>query len=148
MKLDERLDRLTAMTPSEVKAEWRRAFGTPAPPAFGIALTTRAIAARYQEQALGGLTRAELRMLEVQARRNERKPKTAPVVKPGTWLSRTWHGEVHEVVVLDGAYEYRGSRFASLSAIAREITGAHWSGPRFFGLHSPRLGSLKVDAGA
>lgn len=146
MTVDERIERLASMTPVQVKAEWRRVFGTPAPPAFGIALSTRAIAARYQEQAFGGLSKAELRLLDRQVRRNERKPKAAPVIKPGTWLSRTWHGEVHEVVVLDTGFEYRGTRHASLSSIARRITGTHWSGPRFFGLHSPRLGTLKVAA--
>jgi hypothetical protein len=147
MTAAERLERLSSMTAAEVKAEWRRVFGCAAPPAFGTALTTRAIAARYQEQAFGGLTRGELRMLGRQVRKNERKPKAAPVIKPGTWLSRTWHGEVHEVVVLDTGYEYRGSRYQSLSAIARDITGARWSGPRFFGLHSPRLGILQVATG-
>src|SRR5688572_18607853 len=62
--LDERLTRLRSMSTAEVKAEWRRVFGTPAPPAFGTALTTRAIAARYQEQALGGLSKGELRILK------------------------------------------------------------------------------------
>lgn len=148
MTIEEQLDRLQAMTPAQVKAEWRKVFGNPAPPGFGNALTVRAIAARYQEKAFGGLTKAELRSLDGQVRKNERKPRSAPMVKPGTWLSRTWHGEVHEVVVLDGSYEYRGARHASLSAIARTITGARWSGPRFFGLHSPRLGTLKVGTGA
>lgn len=148
MTLEDRLERLASMTAAEVKAEWRRLFGTPAPPAFGIALTARAIAARYQEQAFGGLTKGELRTLQGQIRKNERKPCRATVVKPGTWLSRTWHGEVHEVVVLDRGYEYRGTRHQSLSAIAQKITGAKWSGPRFFGLHSPRLGTLKVGPSA
>ncbi len=67
-------------------------------------------------------------------------------VKPGTWLSRTWHGEVHQVIVLESGFEYRGVRYASLSAIASKITGAKWSGPRFFGLHSRRLGKLGVHA--
>ena len=148
MILSEKMDRLSLMTASEVRAEWRRVFGTPAPPAFGMALTVRAIAARYQERALGSLSKAELRMLGQQVRKNERKPAAAPVIKPGTWLSRTWHGEVHEVVVLEGCYEYRGARHASLSAVARMITGTQWSGPRFFGLHSSRLGTLKVGASA
>lgn len=67
-------------------------------------------------------------------------------VKPGTWLSRTWHGDVHQVIVLESGFEYRGERFSSLSEIAKRITGSHWSGPRFFGLHSPRLGKLGVSA--
>jgi len=144
MELDGKIGRLIEMNPSQKKAEWRRVFGTPAPRAFGIALVTRAIATLYQEQALGGLTKAELRQLEVQSRKDQRHPRgvTAASIKPGTWLSRTWHGEVHEVVVLEGAYEYRGSRYRSLTAIAKHITGSAWSGPRFFGLNSSRLGAL------
>ena len=147
MSLDVKLERLVVMTPVQKKAEWRRVFGTPAPPAFGTALLTRAIAARYQEQALGGLPKAELRQLEAQSRKDQRHPRgvRAASPKPGTWLSRTWHGEVHEVVVMEGNYEYRGSRFRSLTAIAKHITGAAWSGPRFFGLHSSRLGTLGVS---
>lgn len=148
MTVSEQIERLTSMTPAEVRAEWRRVFGHPAPPGFGTALTVRAIAARYQEKAFGGLTKAEMRVLEGQVRKNERKPRAATIVKPGTWLSRTWHGEIHEVVVLESGYEYRGTRHHSLSAIAQSITGAKWSGPRFFGLHSPRLGTLKVGASA
>lgn len=121
-------------------------FGSPAPPAFGVALMTRAIAARYQEQALGGLRKAELRQLDIQSRKDKRHPRggRAASVKPGTWLSRTWHGEVHEVIVLDSAFEYRGDKYRSLTAIAKKITGVAWSGPRFFGLHSSRLGALGV----
>lgn len=148
MTVSGQIERLTSMTPAEVRAEWRRVFGHPAPAAFGTALTIRAIAARYQEKALGGLSKAEMRVLQGQVRKNGRKPRAATVVKPGTWLSRTWHGEVHEVVVLERGYEYRGARHQSLSAIARTITGAKWSGPRFFGLNCARLGTLKVGADA
>lgn len=145
--LEERIERLAAMSAAQKKAEWRRVFGTPAPPAFGTALMVRAIAARWQEQVLGGLSKAELRRLTNRVRRDQRTPRgvRAPAVKPGTWLSRTWHGAVHEVVVLEGNFEYRGTRYRSLSAIARQITGAAWSGPRFFGLTSPRLGTLRVS---
>ena len=146
MMLDECIKGLSLMTAAQVKAEWHRVFGRPMPPALGVALMTRAIAARYQEQAFGGLTKAELRQLATQARKDQRHPRgtRAPTITPGTWLSRAWHGEVHEVVVLESGYEHRGKRYSSLSAIARQITGAKWSGPRFFGLHSPRLGSLGV----
>ena len=43
---------------------------------------------------------------------------------------RTWRVEV----IADGSFEWDGRRWRSLSAIAREITGARWSGPRFFGI--------------
>ncbi|RED11401.1 DUF2924 domain-containing protein, partial [Parasphingopyxis lamellibrachiae] len=45
------------------------------------------------------------------------------------WQSKTYH-----VLVLDDGFEHDGRHYTSLSQIARAITGAHWSGPRFFGL--------------
>ncbi len=47
---------------------------------------------------------------------------------------RDWHGTGHTVTVLDKGFEYDGRAWRSLSAIAKAITGAHWNGPRFFGL--------------
>jgi hypothetical protein len=38
------------------------------------------------------------------------------------------------VTVTERGYEHRGSRYQSLSEIARLITGTRWSGPLFFGL--------------
>ena len=55
-------------------------------------------------------------------------------LKPGTVLVRGWRGQTHTLVVRDDGFEYRGRLYSSLSLIAREITGAHWSGPRFFRL--------------
>jgi hypothetical protein len=57
-----------------------------------------------------------------------------PRLRPGTTLVRRWHGRTHTVLVVEGGFEHQGRRYASLSPIARAITGAHWSGPRFFGL--------------
>jgi hypothetical protein len=57
-----------------------------------------------------------------------------PRIKPGSTLLREWHGRTYTVLALDGGFEMGGQRFASLSEIARHITGAHWSGPRFFGV--------------
>jgi len=34
----------------------------------------------------------------------------------------------------EGRFEYEGRNFKSLTAVARQITGQHWSGPLFFGL--------------
>src|SRR5205823_10437464 len=58
----------------------------------------------------------------------------APLLKPGTRLLREWGGRTHTVIVLDDGFEFEGERHRSLTEIARRITGAHWSGPRFFGL--------------
>ena len=57
------------------------------------------------------------------------------IVKPGTRFVREWQNEVHEVQAIDtGDFLYRGKTYRSLSLIAREITGTHQSGPRFFGI--------------
>ena len=53
---------------------------------------------------------------------------------PGVRLLRDWNGRTHVVDVTEAGYLYEGETYRSLSAIARKITGAHWSGPRFFGL--------------
>ena len=52
----------------------------------------------------------------------------------GTRLIREWNGATYEVEVLESGYLWRGETWSSLSAIAKAITGAKWSGPRFFGL--------------
>ena len=54
--------------------------------------------------------------------------------KPGTRLVREWHGITYEVVITDRGYLWQDQYYRSLTAIARVITGANWSGPRFFGL--------------
>jgi hypothetical protein len=52
----------------------------------------------------------------------------------GTRLIRDWSGRSHVVEVIEGGFVYDSQLYRSLTAIARKITGAHWSGPRFFGL--------------
>ena len=51
-------------------------------------------------------------------------------------LVKDWGGERHEVTILADGFQYRGQRHASLSGIARLITGTNWNGLRFFGLRS------------
>jgi hypothetical protein len=55
-------------------------------------------------------------------------------LKAGTRLVREWHGVTHSVLVQAQGFEWNGQRYPSLTIIAHKITGAHWSGPRFFGL--------------
>jgi hypothetical protein len=141
------LAKLATMSVAQKRTEWRRLTGVPAPPAFGAGLLTRAIAHAMQEQAAGGPDKALARRLRQLTGKKVNSGSKAELaaLKPGTWLSRTWHGEVHQVIVLESGFEYQGNRYDSLSRIARRITGAGWSGPRFFGLRSPRLGKLSVS---
>lgn len=59
-------------------------------------------------------------------------------LRPGTSLLRAWGGRTHTVLVRENGFEHEGRRYASLTEVARAITGAHWSGPRFFGLRKLR----------
>jgi hypothetical protein len=47
---------------------------------------------------------------------------------------REWNGRTIDVTATDGGMLWEGRTYRSLSAIAREVTGTPWSGPRFFGL--------------
>ena len=139
---------IEGMALRERRTEWQRRFGASPPPAMGSGLLARALAYEVQAKAMGRLSKSELRRIarihkDEQARGGP-QCRDADQLRPGTWLSRTWHGDTHQVIVMENAFEYRGERYASLTAIAQRITGAGWSGPRFFGLKSPRLGKLEV----
>ena len=95
-------------------------------------LLVRGIAYERQVRQRGGLTPAEKKALTALAQ--GRTDPTPRALKAGTRLYRCWQGVTHEVLVLDRGYGWRGKTCASLSEVARAITGTRWSGPRFFGL--------------
>ncbi len=132
------LNALVNLDSAQLRAEWRRLYRSHPPKGLSRDLLIRAIAYKTQERALGGLGKATLRKLSSLARKLEaegaRSFNPRPSIKAGTGLVREWGGKTHSVQVLEGGFEYRGQRYRSLSQIARLITGAHWSGPRFFGL--------------
>lgn len=103
-------------------------------------LLARSIAWRLQERVFGGLAPARVRELELLARQlsetGELDLERSVQLKPGTRLVWQWHERVYVVTVLDQGYDYEGRLYPSLTPIAREITGAAWSGPRFFGIKS------------
>ena len=94
----------------------------------------RAISYEMQAKHYGGLRPIVVRRLDrIAGGATEDAPKTS-ALDPGTRLVREWNGATHTVDVTDDGFEWRGKTYGSLSVIAREITGAVWSGPRFFGL--------------
>jgi len=124
-----------------LKDRWQALYGAPPPSRLGRALMVRAIAYRMQEQALGGLEPAIRRRLAQAAEDAAagRVPSAIPsAIKPGTRLLREWQGVIHEAILLEDGVQYHGKTWASLSAVAREITGTRWSGPLFFGLKGRR----------
>lgn len=54
--------------------------------------------------------------------------------KPGSHLVRERNGRTYQAQAVEDGYIMEGRNWRSLSAIARHITGARWSGPRFFGV--------------
>ena len=98
------------------------------------------IAYKVQEEAFGGLSDTVRHRLETIGARHSRiklraRPRDINFV-PGTVLLREWGDREHKVAVTaEGLFEYEGNTFKSLTAVARQITGTHWSGPMFFGLN-------------
>ena len=122
----------------ELRALWDETFGRPHPGWFQKDFLIRGLAYHLQEQAYGGLRpaiRKRLRKFAEDATNGTVSPLLdAPRLKPGTLLVRSWRGETHEVIVAEQGFAYRERQYASLSEIARAITGTRRSGPLFFGL--------------
>jgi hypothetical protein len=129
---------LSGLSLEELKARWLELKGVPLPKFMRRGLMTRAVAYAIQEAAFGGLdaaTRKRLDVLAAQIVPNGTKPPPRPNrIKPGTRLVREWKGRTHDVMVLEDGFAWKGKRYASLSVIAREITGTRWNGWTFFGL--------------
>ena len=120
----------------------------PPPMRLSRDLLTRGIAYKLQERGYGGLSKAAAPKLEQAAagppRRGAAKPAPSVSLRPGTRLVREWRGVTHMVLIHADGIEWRGQRYRSLSLVARKITGARWSGPRFFGLRQRPLDSTST----
>jgi Protein of unknown function (DUF2924) len=123
----------------ELRREWHRLYDRESP-RISRDLLALGVAYRVQEIEHGGLGKATLRKLQTLAktlRATGRVGATPSLsLKPGARLVREWHGHTHTVTVTEDGFEYAGTNYSSLTKIARRITGAQWSGPRFFGLQA------------
>ncbi len=127
------LERLETMDRAALVAAWSEIFKAPAPKGMSQTFLRRFIAYEIQAQQSGELSKQVLAALN--AREGTAQPKVStPGLKPSGRLMREWNGATHVVDVVDEGFVWNGRTWRSLSVIAREITGAHWSGPRFFGL--------------
>ncbi len=151
--LTEKLAALADLDAVGLRAEWRRLYRSHPPRHIRRDLLVLAIAWKLQERVYGGLTAAQKRRLAdiAEELRKNGNLSAGPAIcmKPGLRLVREWRGETHDVLVLEDGFEWNGQRRGSLSAIAREITGTQWSGPRFFGLKPrpmPFSGEERADA--
>lgn len=117
---------------SDLKLAWQEAFGS-APPAYlSLRFMRRALAYEAQSRMNGGLPSDVRRSLRAIAA-GKASPASGPL-KPGAHLVREWNGRSYQVEVVDGGFRFDGRTYRSLTAIATRITGAKWSGPRFFGV--------------
>ncbi len=136
--LARQLVEIESASSAELRVQWEQTHKHPTPKRASRDLLLRAVAYHIQERSEGGLSKAALKRLADRANpkgNDSRPPRPAlPRLRPGTRLIREWGGAVHQVTVSEDGFDYRGARYASLSRIAREITGTRWSGPLFFGL--------------
>src|SRR5690348_10961567 len=104
----------------QLRAEWQGRYGAP-PTLRSPDLLRRLLAWRIQADAFGGLEPAIVRRIHKAARA---RGVPAPALAAGSKLAREWQGVVHEVEATDEGFVYAGRRYRSLSAVARQITGA------------------------
>lgn len=141
MSVAEQVAAVGAMNPTAIRTAWQARYGSEAPE-VPASLLARKLTYDLQRDASGGIGRRLERRLQalcngdaatLDAAASRRS--SLPCLQPGSHLLREWGGKTHRVEVMeDGSYAYDGRCHRSLSAIARQITGAHWSGPRFFGV--------------
>ena len=150
---------LQRMTVGELKAKWRELYGEDSRSNNRVYLWRR-LAWRVQELAYGGLSeRAKARIEELNRDgdlrmipphnwqpptngngdqpnpQNQQRPLRDPrLPRPGATLTRRYRGHEIRVTVLEEGFEFEGHHYASLSALAREVTGQRWNGLLFFGL--------------
>ena len=146
--IERELDRIRSLDLKELRREWVRLYHSPAP-RISRDLLVLGLAYRVQETEYGGLGKSIRRKLQTIAKALRTTGRVGPMpilsLKPGARLVREWRGQTHTVTVTEDGFEYAGKSYASLTRIAKAITGAHWSGPRFFGL--PATGAERPTNG-
>ena len=154
ISIDQEVAALGDLSREDLAERWTKAYDHPPPKGARRDFLLRAAAWHLQAGRLGGLspdTRRMLRTATAQVKKQfaTKQSGTSPAepdasasagaaprkqLSPGTRLIRDWNGRSHVVDVLEEGFAFEGRLHKSLTAIARQITGAHWSGPRFFGL--------------
>lgn len=125
---------LSATSRQELLVRWEQLHNSPAPDGLSTSLLRRGVIYEFQAKHYGGLAPAYRKvLLQVATNKTGTPPASA---RAGARLVREWNGIAHIVDVIQGGFRYKEKTYASLTAIAKEITGTHWSGPRFFGIKS------------
>jgi hypothetical protein len=153
------LQKLEEMDRVALAVRWEAHIKRPPPKAASRVFLLKALSFELQSKQVAGLSKSDLKALSgglskapiikpddtqliCHSASKEFKPKPSVRRKlrsrvklvPGARLVREWSGQTYTVSVIDEGFVYKNRTWSSLSAIAKDITGAHWSGPRFFGL--------------
>lgn len=110
---------------------WIGTMGQAPPKRLSRPLMAKILVSELQWEASGQSRQAIIRAYERAVHAATWK---TPKAAKGTRLVREWNGKEHIVDVTDEGFAWRGETWSSLTAIATEITGTKWSGPRFFGV--------------
>ena len=127
---------IEAMDRAALIATWSDFFDAPVPKNLSRQFLRRFLAFEVQARQFGGLPKTFLKNLNRQVAAAAQGNGLG--IEPGGRLLREWDGVTHSVEVIRGGYRWNGEIYRSLSSVARAITGARWSGPRFFGLAEHR----------
>ncbi len=128
-----RLPSLTALTPADfptLKAWYEKLEGYPPP--VSLKRDMLRLHLGWTVQVLQKKDDPRIQRQRLLKKALQTRPSLAPAYSPGTRLIREWQGQTHEVTVMESGYSYQGQHYRSLSSVAGDITGSHWSGPRFF----------------
>ena len=150
IEVERQIAELVDRPTQDLRVAWRELHRTGPPQGLSRDLLIRALAHRLQEQTHGGTSPAQRHRLQRLAREFEQGSRSSDpgiVLTTGTTLVRQWRGRTHTVLVREDGFEYDGQHYRSLTVIAERITGAHWSGPRFFGLTKRASTLIGAEAG-
>jgi hypothetical protein len=139
--LDNEIARLRGFDVEGLRARWHTVFRRRAPTHLPRHLLFRILAYRLQADHWGDLDSDTRSLLarsggpvengRLEADLNRRRTE----LRPGTLMVREWNGQLQRVMVLADGFAWNGKTYRSLSKVAFAITGTHWNGPRFFGVH-------------
>jgi Protein of unknown function (DUF2924) len=150
IEVERQIAELVDRSTQDLRVAWRELHRTGPPQGLSRDLLIRALAHRLQEQTHGGTSRVQRRRLQTLAREFEKGGGSSDpgiTLRTGTTLVRHWRGHTHTVLVREDDFEHEGRHYRSLTVIAERITGAHWSGPRFFGLTKRASALIGAEAG-
>jgi hypothetical protein len=133
----------------DLQKEYEKLFNGHRPTSDNKIYLVRRIAYKLQELEYGGLSKKAKKLLKelieaydpinnrtLRSKSIKKKPdfrdERLPI--PGAVIVKNYKGQKLEVKFLEKGFEYNNKIYKTLTTLAREITGSHWSGYEFFNL--------------